>query len=272
MPAFSIVGRKFSPSAFADYMAHVPLERWTPRRIVLHNTAIPNLADRPSGLTQEHIENLHFYFQYRAPVRGRPVGWSGGPHLFVDQTGIWVFNPLDRRGTHSPSYNANGWGVEMLGDFDRETFAAGDGQRVQTNTLAALAAMFRRLDISNVSDANFKFHKEDPQTDHDCPGRNVDKATVKTAVQALLNSAASGVWPEVPARVVVYRTGRGQSPSAVINAVMRNGTVFADVAELAQATGLAIAGTGEVAVRAFTEAAYDVNWRPELNRVYLVEK
>lgn len=273
MSAFPIVGRKFTPSAFADYIAHVPLEDWAPNKIVLHNTANPNLQMRPNGLLQEHIENLHYYFQYRAPDKyGNPVGWKGGPHLFVDQTGIWVFNPLDRQGRHSPSWNGTAWGVEMLGDFDTESFDSGNGLRVQTNTLPALAAMFRRLGIGTVKDTNFKLHYEDPATTHACPGTNVNKGQVKAAVQALLSSPTSGTWTEIYVKAVIYRKGMGQSPSAVIDCVLRDGAVFADRQDLAAATGLPAAGTGEVAVRTFSQIAYEVYWRPEFNRVYLVEK
>ena len=265
MKQFTIVGKKFSPSTFADYVAHVPLESWRPSLVVLHNTAIPRLKDRPKGLSEANIRDLQHYY---AEVQG----WSGGPHLFVDQTGIWVFNPLDRKGVHSPSFNSKAWGVEMLGDFAAEPFDSGDGLRVGTNAIGALAALFRRLDLATVTDANFKLHKEDSRTTHNCPGRFVDKAKVRAAVQALLSSAPTGVWPEVPAKVVVYRKGGGQSPSAVLDAALRGGTVYADATELAEATGMATSETGEIAVRAFVGDRYTIVWKAETHRAYLGER
>ena len=234
MSQFTIVGKEFSPSAFADYAAHVPLDLWKPSLVVLHNTAVPTLAQRPEGLTSAHIEDLHFYDEFQAPKKnGR--GWSGGPHLFIDQDGVWTFNPLDRKGVHSPSWNAKGWGVEMLGDFESEPFDSGNGLRVRTNAFAALAALFRRLDVATVTDENLKLHKEDPLTDHDCPGGRVDKAKAIAAVQALLLPTPTGIGLGVPAEIVVYRKGQGQSPSTVLDASLRGGSVYADASELAHA-------------------------------------
>lgn len=167
MPRFSIDGRKLSLSAFAEHVDRLSLDRWRPDMIVLHNTAIPSLKDRPHGFSAANMEDLRHYY-------GRVQGWSGGPHLFVDGTGIWLFNPLDRRGVHSPSWNARSWGVEMLGDYETERFDSGDGLRVRENAVAALTVMFRRLDLSP-SDAHFKLHREDPRTTHACPGKHVDK-------------------------------------------------------------------------------------------------
>ncbi|RYG18752.1 N-acetylmuramoyl-L-alanine amidase [bacterium] len=264
MPLFPIVGKRFTPSAFADYAAHVPLGDWKPNLVVLHNTAIPSLKQRPNGFSEANIEDLRHYY-------GEVQNWKGGPHLFVDHVGIWVFNPLDRRGTHSPSWNARSWGVEMLGDFAVEPFDTGNGLRVQNHAVSALAALFRRLEIAQITNANFKLHKEDPKTDHDCPGKHVDKAKVRVAVQALLTAAPTGVWPEFPARIVVYRRGGGQSPTAIVEAVLRNGTVYADAEELSEATGIATAEDGEVGLRAFVGAKYAITWKPETHRVYLVE-
>ena len=265
MPNFTIVGRKFSPSAFADYAAHVPLGEWRPSLVVLHNTAVPSLGSRPSGLSEANVADLRHYY---ADVQG----WRGGPHLFVDQSGVWVFNPLDRKGVHSPSWNARSWGVEMLGDFAREPFDAGDGLRVHMNAVGALAALFRRLEVATVTDANFKVHKEDPKTTHDCPGKGVDKARVRAEVQALLSSAPTGVWPEISAKVIVYRKGGGQMPSSILDASLRGGTMYADAEELAAATGVASSLRGETPVRAFVGERYAIVWNASTSRAYFAER
>ncbi|HEV2715317.1 MAG TPA: hypothetical protein VGU64_08645, partial [Terriglobales bacterium] len=46
--------------------------------------------------------------------------WSGGPHLFVADDLMWVFTPLNVPGVHSPSWNRVAWGVELVGDYDKE--------------------------------------------------------------------------------------------------------------------------------------------------------
>lgn len=261
MASFSIVARRFSVPEFADYAAHVPLEGWRPDLVVLHNTAVPTLGDRPNGLSLANVEDLRHYY---AEVRG----WSGGPHLFVDQAGIWVFNPLDRHGVHSPSWNARSWGVEMLGDFATERFDEGDGLRVRTNAMAALAALFRRLGL-DPTDEHFNLHKEDPRTTHDCPGGRVDKASVQNAIRGRLATAPAA---STATKVVVYRKGGGQSPAAVLDATLRDGTAFSDARALARATGLPTNESGDIAIRAFVEARFSIVWKAETHRVVLAER
>ena len=261
MATFPIVGRRFSPGEFADYAAHVPLGDWRPDLVVLHNTAVPTLADRPQGLSEANIQDLRHYY---ADVQG----WSGGPHLFVDGEGVWVFNPLDRRGVHSPSWNARSWGVEMLGDFATEPFDSGNGLKVQRNAMDALAALFRRLGMEAMN-ATLKLHKEDPRTTHDCPGRNVAKPRVLTAVASRLAPTPSG---GIPSKVVVYRKGGGQNPSAILGAALREGTVYADARALSAATGIATGTCGETSVRAFVGEGFGLTWNAASHRVYLVER
>ena len=39
-------------------------------------------------------------------------GWSGGPHLFIANDGIWEFNRLTKPGVHAPSWNKVALGVD----------------------------------------------------------------------------------------------------------------------------------------------------------------
>ena len=261
MPLFPIVGKRFTAAQFVDYAAHVPLGDWKPDLIVLHNTAVPTLKQRPTGFSESSMEDLRQYY-------GEVQDWNGGPHLFVDQNGVWVFNPLDRRGTHSPSWNARSWGVEMLGDYATEPFDSGDGLRVQGNAIGALAALFRRLGLPP-TDEHFKLHKEDPKTTHVCPGKHVDKAKVRAAVQALLTPAPAGLG--IPAKIVVYRRNGGQNPSAALDGVLRSGSIFADAEELSHATDIPTDEQGEIPLRTFVATRYRITWKPETHRVYLVE-
>lgn len=189
---FPIVGQRFSPSEFAHYVDAVAFGgSFHPQFIVLHNTSSPTLADRPNGFTEQHMENLREFYS--------SLGWSGGPHLFIDDNGIWVFNPLDARGTHSPSWNAISWGVEMLGEYSEEPFSTGRGALVRDNAIAALAVLSRKIG----ADASaLRFHKEDPNTTHkDCPGTNVVKADVVARLAAALSSPTSA-----PSALVSGRT------------------------------------------------------------------
>lgn len=270
MSAFTIVARQFTAEEFSKYIEDVVLSDWTPTLIVLHNTFNPTLKTCPDGFNDDRIENLHQYYQFQVDNGpGKPKGWSGGPHLFVDQNGVWAFNPLDRHGVHSPSWNKVSWGVEMLGDYSTESFDDGPGLDVQKNAIAALAAMFKKLGFDTVDNDNFKLHREDPLTSHKgCPGSNVDKSTVMTAVQALLtNPVPSGT----PIKVVVYRKGAGQEPSAVVDGSLVGDVCMADDQDLADATGLEENGAGLVSVREFVGDAFSVRWDGPNAKVYLVE-
>jgi N-acetylmuramoyl-L-alanine amidase CwlA len=148
----------------------------------LHNTAVPTLAQRPNGFTKQHILNLEIYYRDQ-------MQWKAGPHLFVDDKQIWVFTPLTVSGTHSPSWNKTALGVEMLGDYDRDDFAAGRGLKVQKNAVAAIATLTAMLGIDPDT---MKLHKEDPLTTHACPGKNVIKNKFIQAVKDLMEERHPG--------------------------------------------------------------------------------
>jgi len=168
-----IVGKSFSPEAFRAYIAGLSFQDWRPEFVVLHNTGIPTLGQRPQGLTLEHIKGLESYYR-------DDVGWSAGPHLFVDDRQIWVFTPVTTPGVHSPSWNNRSLGVEILGDYDREEFDSGRGLAVQQNAVAAVAILCAALDLPPDT---MRLHREDPKTEHHCPGDHVDKAAFIQAVK-----------------------------------------------------------------------------------------
>lgn len=255
--AWDIVGRRFSDDEFESYVAGLALGRWKPEFIVLHNTAVPSLAQRPNGFTSQHIQNLHGFYLGK--------GWSGCPHLFVDQHGIWVLNPLTRKGVHSPSWNAVSWGVEMLGEYGSEPFDTGPGALVRDHAVSALATLCRK---GGFGPDTIRFHKEDPKTTHtSCPGQNVRKDRILAAVAEALQPK-----PESAALVVIYRHGMGDHPAAVISGEVINGTVYASSRELAQATGLTPSPEPRVAVRAFLGDRYSLKWVATARKVFAVER
>jgi len=155
---------------------------------VLHNTAIPSLAQRPDGLTKKHITGLESF--YRDEQK-----WFGGPHLFVDDKQIWVFTPLNMSGTHSPTWNKVALGIEMLGDFEKESFDSGRGLNVRNNVVAAMATLSAVLGLDPQT---MRLHREDPATTHACPGKNVRKLEVIQQVQDLMISRHNGEHPIKP--------------------------------------------------------------------------
>jgi N-acetylmuramoyl-L-alanine amidase CwlA len=184
MPTWKpIVGLSFTPEQFDSYCHALRWTAWRPSFIVLHNTYVPSLAQRPSGFTARHMQNLVNY--YRDEKK-----WSAGPHLFIDDKKIWVFTPLTLSGIHSPSWNKLSLGVEMLGDYTTESFTTGRGLKVHQHTVAALATLCA---VPGLDPAGIRFHKEDPLTTHKtCPGKNVVKKTMIAEVQALLAARHGG--------------------------------------------------------------------------------
>jgi hypothetical protein len=177
-----IVGKNFTPDEFDSYCHTLQWNAWRPSFIVLHNTAVPSLAQRPEGLTEQHMRALEGY--YRDTQK-----WKAGPHLFVDDKQIWVFTPLTVSGTHSPSWNKVSLGVEMLGDYETEAFDSGRGLQVRGNTVAALATLSAVLGIDSQT---MRIHREDPLTTHPCPGKNVRKLEVIQELQDLMSMRHAG--------------------------------------------------------------------------------
>ena len=175
-----IVGKSFTPESFETYCEGLKWSTWRPNFIALHNTGAPSLAQRPQGLTQQHIANLEAY--YRDSQK-----WSAGPHLFVDDKQIWVFTPLTTSGVHSPSWNSVALGVEMLGDFEKEAFDSGRGAKVRDNVVAAMATL---SDVLGLDPTTMRLHREDPKTTHACPGKNVKKLDVIQRVQDKIEQEA----------------------------------------------------------------------------------
>lgn len=164
---FDIINKRFDIEGFRTYVEALFLSGWNPSLIVVHNTASPSLAQRPDGLTKQHITNLQRYYSEER-------GWGGGPHAFVTDRDIIVFNPLTKPGVHSPSWNRQAWGIELLGNFEMEDPLTGRGAKVVANAVGVVSALLAKLGKAP-SNTSLKFHFEDPLTNHACPGKLLTK-------------------------------------------------------------------------------------------------
>lgn len=173
------VGKAFTREAFTQYVNGLVWQYWRPKGVVIHNTAAPTLAQwAEEGPRHEaRIRNLRHYYEFTNH-------WPGGPHLFVSRRWITVFDGLLEPGVHSPSFNREYLGIEMVGDFSREPFNSGDGALVRDNAVYATAVLLRRLRLP-VNDRTIRFHKEDPRTTHDCPGKLVNKSDFVARVRGV---------------------------------------------------------------------------------------
>lgn len=183
-----IIGNSYTTSDFDSYCHELQWNAWRPSFVVLHNTAIPSLAQRPNGFTRQHINNLVGFYRDKQ-------GWRAGPHLFVDDKQIWVFTPLTFSGTHSPNWNKVALGIEMLGDYEREPFDKGRGLKVRQNTVAAIATLSAILGLDPYT---LRLHREDPLTTHACPGKYVRKLEIIQEVQDLMVKRHAGEHPIKP--------------------------------------------------------------------------
>lgn len=161
-----IVGVGMTVPEFRSYVAGLEFRSWKPSFMVLHNTAAPTLAQWNAYPEHKRILNLEDYYKNK-------MGWSSGPHLFVDDNTIWVFTPLTTPGTHTPSWNGISLGVELVGDYSREDDDRGPGFNAKMMAVAAFAILHAKLGLNPDT---IKLHKEDKRTTHDCPGKNIDKA------------------------------------------------------------------------------------------------
>ncbi|MCW3102790.1 MAG: N-acetylmuramoyl-L-alanine amidase family 2 [Bacteroidetes bacterium] len=177
-----IVGLSFTPDEFDNYCHSLQWNAWRPSFIALHNTGSPSLADRPNGLTPQHIQNLVGYYRDQQK-------WSAGPHLFIDDHKIWVFTPLTMSGVHSPSWNKLAIGIEMLGNYETESFNSGRGLQVRKNAVSAMASVSA---ILGLDPSTIRLHKEDPKTTHACPGKNVSKQEMIAEVSAMIEMRHGG--------------------------------------------------------------------------------
>lgn len=141
-----------------------------PVGIVLHNTAAPTLAQwAETGPSHEaRIKNLRSYYQ--------GLGWHAGPHWFVSRENFTEFMDPSTRGTHSPSFNADHFGIEMVGNYDKEEFSSGDGAKVRDNAVFLMAYLCNHFGWN--PERAIKLHKEDPKTTHACPGSKVSKRDI----------------------------------------------------------------------------------------------
>lgn len=194
--AWPAVNQHYTQETFRQRVQSLQWTRWRPRGITLHNTAAPNIAQwkdtaendaragRVPGITRMH--SLEDFFRNQRK-------WSGCPHLFVappigDRGGfIWEANVLTAPGVHSPSWNTTHIGIEMVADFARDDDDSGPGLVVRNNSIFATAILCSTLGLDPFNDV--VLHKEDPRTDHDCPGIDFarDRKDVIAAIAALMD-------------------------------------------------------------------------------------
>lgn len=170
--SYSLLNKRWSPAEFAEYLAMLQRPKWA-KGVTLHHTASPSLAQRPSGLSYQHMENIADFYRNK-------LGWSAGPHLFIDDNRVIGMSPLDEKGTHARSFNSTHIGIEVLGDYDSEDPKSGRGLKCWTNAAIVTSSLLKWLGLP---DSAFNFHRDDPKTNKTCPGGKVTREWVLGLMQ-----------------------------------------------------------------------------------------
>lgn len=186
---YELVGQHWDAHgpAFRTYVKRLNLS-WV-AGITLHHTATPNLAQRPHGFEEQHLRNLRHHYQ-------KKLGWSRGPHLFIDDHRVWGLSSLESRGVHAVSYNRTHLGLEVLGDYDHESPMEGRGLACWKNAASVVAVL---LKATGLSASAVNFHRDDPRTSKTCPGKRVSREWVKELIGAWgqdPETTDDGLYPE----------------------------------------------------------------------------
>jgi len=161
---FQNVGSVWDVPTFRSFVASQSLG-WA-SGVCLHHTASPSLEQRPRGFTIQHMRNLENFYK-------NELGWSAGPHLFIDDDQIFGLSSLEEKGVHARSFNATHIGIEVLGDYDSEDPLSGRGLQCWETAAKATSIL---LDALGKSENAVAFHREDPKTSKTCPGEKVTKS------------------------------------------------------------------------------------------------
>lgn len=229
--SFANVGKVWTPRSFNEYLGcpKAALPQWI-KGVTMHHCAEPSLAQRPRGLTIQHIENIADFYQ-----RGR--GWNRGPHLFIDDDQIFGMTPLSGPGIHAVSFNRTHIGIEVLGDYDSEDPLSGRGYQCWHTAALTVAAILRWMgEPVEAWSSRVNFHRDDPQTNKTCPGLRVHKDWFLGLVESACIMDRDALAPDggrMCAPVLTYLVALGVPQDYVTsNLTRRDGRFYLGLDEL----------------------------------------
>ena len=143
-----IINKHLEIKEFKKYIEEKELSRMIDK-IVLHHTS-------------EEDNSLNKYKKMY-----EEKGWKSGPHLFIDEKGVFLFTDINIQGTHANSANEGSIGIEMFGNYD-DKLPQG---KIWKNTKEVLKILLKKF---NLEIKNIHLHREfNPQKT--CPGKSIDK-------------------------------------------------------------------------------------------------
>lgn len=178
--SFKNVGKSWTRTELRSYLSGLARPGWA-KGITLHNTDEPALDYKAwaKGWNTQLVRNM--VDGYKRKV------WDSGPHFYPDDHCIWGLTPPTEQGIHAKSFNRTHFGIEALGDFDRESPISGRGAKVWANTFDCAAEIMIWMGWKSAKD-RINFHRDDPKTDKTCPGTLVSREWVLAGIEDALKS------------------------------------------------------------------------------------
>lgn len=241
MPAIPIVGKCFpTVDGFLDYLDTVKFGAWRPRFVTTHHTGAPDLATWYAWQKRKVPVSDEQWMRNLASYYGNEMKWSSGPQFFFTPANYCVLTPPDRRGVHAVSFNGLSWGVEMVGDFDRERLEGPLRDRYVAGLAALHIATGLKVAPYQYATQGLHFHRDDPKTSKTCPGRSIDKAQLSVDVLSKIEELTGG---EAPAEKIVV----APAPAAKVMTVKvpANDTLNVRAAASGKAPVVAVLKPGE---------------------------
>lgn len=237
---FGNVGQVWNLASFEAYLNDLTIKQWA--GVTIHHTATPSLAQRPTGLTIQHIRNMQDF--YAKPGPNKPA-WTSGPHLFIDEDQIFGMCPLNERGVHAVSFNATYIGIEMLGNYDVEDPKTGRGKRVIDLSVAAAALLLRKLGLE-ANSTTLTFHRDDPKTRKTCPGNLISKPWFLDLVNKAIGAETVGM--ELKVMMPAYNSMIACHPQLENDRTRVDLRPICEALKIALPTGAALAALNPVVV------------------------
>ena len=150
-----IIKKKLTLEEFKSYVKDYNFGRYVANKLIIHHTWRPTKAQ----WNGEHsIDSLAAYYKRK--------GWVSGPHIFIAEDGIWLFTPMNVKGTHAGVGNWRSIGIEVVGDYDRKKWAGA----TKEYALGVIKILMERLKINTEM---VKFHRD--YSKKSCPGFSITK-------------------------------------------------------------------------------------------------
>lgn len=191
-----IVGKCFDTSAaFLDYLEAIAFGAWRPRYVVMHHTGAPDLKTWQGWQTRgKPVSDEQWMLNLKGYYEG--LGWQRAPQFFFTPKHFCVLSLPTVRGTHAVSFNANSWGVECVGDFDREPLAGQIRDRYVEGLAALHLAAGLQLEPYERGVRGLHFHRDDPKTSKTCPGKSILKGPLIDDIKTSMAKLTGGDHPE----------------------------------------------------------------------------